>query len=184
MKVIRKLKIETNDVCVGDQINVKLDGFGKFTATAQRVSDNEMLFLFDEVITMRPMNRIDTNAGGFESSDMNDWLHKVFLKAFSKKIRNSIIDISLPTYEEIFGCDDFCTNNIESNNDEQFDLMKLHKNKIAFFENKSQWYWLRNKTKPEFSAASFARVNANGHAYYYHASNSGGVRPEFWMKKI
>ena len=50
MKVTRKVQFKTNEICVGDQITVRLSGFGKFTATAQRVTDKGILFLFDEVI--------------------------------------------------------------------------------------------------------------------------------------
>ena len=39
MKVTRKVQFKTNEICVGDQITVRLSGFGKFTATAQRVAD-------------------------------------------------------------------------------------------------------------------------------------------------
>lgn len=41
MKVARKVQFKTNEICVGDQITVRLSGFGKFTATAQRVADKE-----------------------------------------------------------------------------------------------------------------------------------------------
>ena len=41
--------------------------------------------------------------------------------------------------------------------------------------------WLRNATKKEFSSAGFARVDYDGSANYYGASNSCGVRPEFWL---
>ena len=50
MKVTRKVQFKTNEICVGDRITVRLSGFGKFTATAQRVTDKGILFLFDEVI--------------------------------------------------------------------------------------------------------------------------------------
>lgn len=37
------------------------------------------------------------------------------------------------------------------------------------------WYWLRDVV----SSAYFAGVNGRGHAHYYNASNSSGVRPAF-----
>lgn len=61
MKVTRKVTFKTNEVCVGDQITVKLNGFGKFTATAQKVTDKGILFLFDEIIAKHPMNESETN---------------------------------------------------------------------------------------------------------------------------
>ena len=41
MKVTRKVQFKTNEISVGDQISVKLHGFGKFTATAQKVTDTD-----------------------------------------------------------------------------------------------------------------------------------------------
>ena len=43
--------------------------------------------------------------------------------------------------------------------------------------------WLRNATKEEFSSAYFAFVDNSGNANSGGASNSGGVRPEFWLVK-
>ena len=63
MKVARKVQFKTNEICVGDQITVRLSGFGKFTATAQRVTDKGILFLFDEVIARHPMNETNVVYG-------------------------------------------------------------------------------------------------------------------------
>ena len=50
LKVTRKVEFKTEDFCVGDQISVKLKGFGKFTATVQKITDEGVLFMFDEEI--------------------------------------------------------------------------------------------------------------------------------------
>lgn len=39
MKVTRKMQFKTEDICVGDQITVKLAGLGKFTATVVKVTE-------------------------------------------------------------------------------------------------------------------------------------------------
>ena len=59
--------------------------------------------------------------------------------------------------------------------------MKQRRNRVAYYKNDCEFGWLRNATKKEFSSASFARVNNNGDTYYTGASNSRGVRPEFWL---
>lgn len=183
MKVTRKVTFKTNEVCVGDQITVRLSGFGKFTATAQKVTDKGILFLFDEVIARHPMNKSNTNSSGFDDSDMKRWLNEVVLRAFPEKLRCRVTDITLPTYGEIFGHDydkDFYAN-FEPDEDEQFELMKRRGNRVCDFENDWCWWWLRNATKQDVSATTFAFVHHCGDASYGLASNSSGVRPVFWL---
>lgn len=180
MKVTRKVQFKTNEICVGDQINVKLQGFGRFTATAQKVTDKGILFLFDEVIARHSMNESNTNKGGFDSSDMKRWLNEVVLRAFPEKLRNKVTEITLPTYGEIFGHDDFYEN-FEPDDDEQFEMMKRRGNRVCDFEDDWCWWWLRNATKESLSSAIFAYVNSYGRPNYYAASHSSGVRPEFWL---
>lgn len=182
MKVARKVQFKTNEICVGDQITVRLSGFGKFTATAQRVTDKGILFLFDEVIARHPMNETNnTNEGGFDKSDMRRWLRETVLPAFPEKLRTRIREITLPTYGEIFGHDDFYEN--FEPDDEQFELMKRRGNRVCDFEDDWCWWWLRNATKRSVSSADFAYVSGSGYANYGTASHSGGVRPEFWLVK-
>ena len=182
MKVTRKVQFKTNEICVGDQITVRLSGFGKFTATAQRVTDKGILFLFDEVIVRHLMNETNTNEGGFDKSDMCRWLRETVLPAFPEKLRTRIREITLPTYGEIFGHDDFYEN-FEPDNDEQFELMKRRGNRVCDFEDDWCWWWLRNATKKNVSSANFASVDGVGLAYCGNASTSSGVRPEFWLVK-
>jgi len=182
MKVTRKVQFKTNEICVGDRITVRLSGFGKFTATAQRVTDKGILFLFDEVIARHLMNETNTNEGGFDKSDMCRWLRETVLPAFPEKLRTRIREITLPTYGEIFGHDDFYEN-FEPDDDEQFELMKRRGNRVCDFEDDWCWWWLRNATKRSVSSAAFAVVGSGGGTGYAGASGSGGVRPEFWLVK-
>lgn len=180
MKVTRKVQFKTNEISVGDQISVKLHGFGKFTATAQKVTDKGILFLFDEVIARHSMNDSNTNKGGFDGSDMKKWLNEVVLRAFPEKLRNKVTEITLPTYGEIFGHDDFYEN-FEPDNDEQFEMMKRRGNRVCDFEDDWCWWWLRNAAKENVSSAYFAVVNNFGNTICVFASYFGGVRPEFWL---
>ena len=59
--------------------------------------------------------------------------------------------------------------------------MKQRRNRVAYYKNDCEFGWLRNATKKEFSSANFARVNDIGSTFYYAASTSHGVRPEFWL---
>ena len=184
MKVLRKQEIETTNIQVGDQIVIPLAELGEFTATAHKVTDEGVMFIFDNYITCRPMNNRSTNKGGFEKSDLKKWMDTVLLMAFPEELRDKIYGLTLPTVGQIVGHEDEWDNkNLESDSDEQLPLMKECKNRIACFEDQLTWGWLRNATKEEFSSAGFAGVGGLGHADYGHASGSGGVRPEFWLVK-
>lgn len=180
MKVKRKVQFKTNEICVGDQINVKLRGFGRFKATAQKVADKEVLFLFDEIIAWYPTNESNTNSGGFDDSDTKRWLNEVILPAFPKKLRNKVTEITLPTYGEIFGHDDFYEN-FEPDEDEQLELMKQSKNRVCNFRGDLFGWRLRNAAKEGVSSIDFASVNVMGFSSSWSASKSFGVRPEFRM---
>lgn len=184
MKVLRKQEIETTNIQVGDQIVIPLAELGEFTATAHKVTDEGVMFIFDNYITCRPMNNRSTNKGGFEKSDLKKWMDTVLLMAFPEELRDKIYGLTLPTVGQIVGHEDEWDNkNLESDSDEQLPLMKECKNRIACFEDQLTWGWLRNATKEEFSSAYFAGVYYCGSASYFSASNSVGVRPEFWLVK-
>ena len=59
--------------------------------------------------------------------------------------------------------------------------MKQIRNRVAYYKNDCEFGWLRNATKKEFSSADFARVFRSGVTACYDASDSIGVRPEFWL---
>lgn len=184
MKVLRKQEINTANIQVGDQMVIPLAELGEFTATAHEVTDEGVMFIFDDYVTRRPMNNRDTNKGGFEKSDLKKWMDTVLFMAFPEELRNKIYGLTLPTVGQIVGHEDEWDNkNLEPDIDEQLPLMKKCKNRIACFEDQLAWGWLRNATKEEFSSAIFARVADLGAAGSNSASASNGVRPEFWLVK-
>lgn len=183
MKVLRKQEIDTANIQVGDQMVIPLAELGEFTATAHKVTDEGVMFIFDDYVTRRPMNNRDTNKGGFEKSDLKKWMDTVLFMSFPEELRDKIYSLTLPTVGQIVGHEDEWDNkNLEADTDEQLPLMKECKNRIACFEDQLTWGWLRNATKEEFSSADFAHVYGGG-AASYGASYSRGVRPEFWLVK-
>lgn len=184
MKVLRKQEIDTANIQVGDQMVIPLAELGAFTVTAHKVTDEGVMFIFDDYVTRRPMNNRNTNKGGFEKSDLKKWMDTVLYMAFPEELRDKIYGLTLPTVGQIVGHEDEWDNkNLEPDTNEQLPLMKKCKNRIACFEDQLAWGWLRNATKEEFSSASFALVYANGDSACYAASYSYGVRPEFWLVK-
>lgn len=184
MKVLRKQEIDTANIQVGDQMVIPLAELGEFTATAHKVTDEGVMFIFDDYVTRRPMNNRNTNKGGFEKSDLKKWMDTVLYMAFPEELRDKIYGLTLPTVGQIVGHEDEWDNkNLEPDTNEQLPLMKKCKNRIACFEDQLAWGWLRNATKEEFSSANFAVVYYGGHTNYGNASYSCGVRPEFWLVK-
>lgn len=181
MKVLRMRENEVKNYRIGDQIVIPLAEFGEFTATAQKITDEGTLFLFDDCVSRRPMNNKCTNKGGFEKTDLRKWIGDVLLPAFPDNFKKRIENLTIPTYGQIFGHDGWCNDLIKPDNDEQFPLMTKRKNHIADFENDYEWYWLQNATKKELSATGFAIVAGRGDAIYYGASDSLGVRPVFLL---
>lgn len=184
MKVLKKQEIDTANIQVGDQMVIPLAELGAFTVTAHKVTDEGVMFIFDDYVTRRPMNNRNTNKGGFEKSDLKKWMDTVLYMAFPEELRDKIYGLTLPTVGQIVGHEDEWDNkNLEPDTNEQLPLMKKCKNRIACFEDQLAWGWLRNATKEEFSSAYFAFVYDSGDADCGGASASLGVRPEFWLVK-
>ena len=172
------------NVELGDKTFMELDGLGEFAATVHKVTDYKVMLIFDDYVAKRPMNESGTNKGGFEDSDLNKWLHTEFVKALPYSIRASLTDVTIPTVGEMFGWDDeWDRNHFEADNDKQLPLMKQIRNRVAYYNNKCEFGWLRNATKKEFSAANFAAVGNGGVTSCDGASYSCGVRPEIWLVK-
>ena len=186
MKVLRKQEVEVQDIQkiqVGDQIVVPLAEFGDFTATAQKITDKGILFMFDDCVAEQPMNDDWTNKGGYAKSKLKKWMDTVLMSAFPEELQERIQDLTLPTYGQMFGHDDWYERAIEPDDDEQLPLMAKRKNRVADFNDDYEWYWLQNATKKDYSAVYFAYVNGNGPAHCSDASASYGVRPVFWLVK-
>lgn len=170
------------DIKVRDQIVIPLGDLGTFTATAQKVTDGKVLFIFDDYIAEHPMNENGSNEGGYEKSDLKKWIENDLFKMFPKALRDHISGLSISTLGEICGWDNkWDREHFEADGDELLPLMKQRRNRVAYYNNECKCGWLRNATKKEFSSAHFAFVDTYGNATFGAASSSLGVRPEFWL---
>lgn len=186
---VPKQEYDLSSIKVGDRITVNLEEMGKFKATAYDVTDNDVLFIFDDYITGRPMNekpmnKKPTNEGGYEKSDLKKWIDTYLYNSFPLELKTRMLELTIPTVGQIIGWDDQWNRmHLEPDGDEQLPLMKNIRNRVAYFNNECGCGWLRNATKKEYSLACFAVVNTTGNAYFTGASDSGGVRPYFRLKK-
>ena len=172
------------NIKVGDQIEIPLGNLGTFTATAQVITEDKVLFIFYDYVAKRPMNENRSNDGGYDESDLKKWidteLYKMFPEAFRKRMRG----LTIPTVGEIHGWGDaWDSTHFEHDDYAQLPLMKQRRNRVAYYKNECEFGWLRNATRKEFSSANFALVTSGGDTNYELASNSRGVRPEFWLEK-
>lgn len=174
-----KMMVHPRDIKVGDQIEVPLDGIGTFTATAHQITDEGILFIFNDCIACKQMNSNGGNKGGFEKSELIDWMGSTLYDAFPEELKKRLRYITLPSYGQMFGHDEWYEKAIEPDKDEQLPLMKIRKNRICTYENDNCWYWLRNATKKDYSSDSFANVDGDGDADWSGASADDGVRPAF-----
>ena len=149
---------------LGDKINIPITGYGSFTATCHKIENGRAYFVFDECIDVRAMNKVDTTEGGFENSDLYEWLNTELINKFPKELRKRIDNLTIPSVGEVFG-------------DERLPLMENRDYRVSKYKNRIVWYWLRDVV----SAAGFACVSHGGYASYANASDSNGVRPSFWL---
>ena len=170
------------DIEVGDKMMIPLGNLGTFTATVQKITNDKVLFIFDDYVAKRLMNEDGGNVGGYDKSDLKKWIDTELYNMFPAVLKQRMIGLSIPTLGEICGWDDeWDRNHIEADGDEQLPLMKQRRNRIAYYNNDCAWGWLRNATKKQFSSADFAAVTYDGATNYDDASVSNGVRPEFWL---
>lgn len=174
-----KMMVSPKDIKVGDQIEVPLDDIGTFMATAHQITDEGILFIFDDCIARKPMNSNGGNKGGFEKSELSEWMESTLYNAFPEELKKRLRYVTLPSYGQMFGHDEWYEKAIEPDKDEQLPLMKIRKKRICTYENDNCWYWLKNATKEDYSSECFAYVVNIGYAFYNYSNNSDGVRPVF-----
>lgn len=176
MMITRRTAINTDQIMVADRITVD-----KYTATCQKITQKGALFLLDQYLDRAyPMNKKDTNQGGYEASDLRKTLQsEEVLKIFAGyRDRMQPFDngdlLRIPTYGEIFGGKD--GRYFETDGHKQWTLMKDSKNRISFQDNFPRWGWLQNQ---HFSRTDFAVVSTTGRPNYDSASSFNCVRPVF-----
>lgn len=163
---------DLNDIKVGDHIPVKLTGFGSFTATVHRVTDDEVLFIMDEYIALKPM------------IGLQKWLDTVVYDAFPEDLKRRVKYITIPSVGLMFGWEDeLYKNNFSREYDEQLPLMKQRRYRVAYFNNNISSGWLRNRTKPDGLFDEHAFVNSSGDVSSGSTECLYGVRPVFELTR-
>lgn len=182
LKVRRTEKLKTDLFHVGDVIRFRMTTGEKVEMLAVKSEFDGMIFCFVDCLAEEySMNEDNTNAGGWEESDLRKKLNGEILGCFPVKIGSKLVPfengdyIRIPTEKEVFGENKYGED--EPDGVEQWKPMKWRRNRIAFqgLNGAWEWYWLQNRAAN--SAAGFAFVDGNGFADCHAASYAGGVRP-------
>lgn len=189
MKVNRTITTDVTEFQVNDAIAFTLNDGEEVHALAVKQEEDGMLFCFVDCLKDElPMNEENSNRGGYDASDLRVKLNGEILDRFPADLKALMLPFAsgdllrLPTEREIFGENKYGEKEDESV--EQWQPMKLRRNRIAFQGDNGdiEWYWLQNKMKN--SASNFARVSDNGHAGATAAAYSIGVRPAFKIRNL
>lgn len=185
MKVQRLTEIEINNpnqIKIGDRIRINED----FTATCQKIGKKSAIFLFDRYLDdARPMNKKDTNTGGYEASDLRLYLLNLEdddmfdgIRNCMKRFKNGDL-LRIPTVEELLGSNYVCGRSYKSlSNKKQWALMSDRDSRSAYRPNSSipELGWLQNI---HFDSKNFCCVNAFGILKNMRSSSHLGVRIVF-----
>ena len=140
MKIERMTEIETPDIQIGDRLHV-----GRYTATCQKVTEKGATFLLDQYLDRpMPMNKKNTNHGGYDNSDLRKYLQSDAalndfeeIRPYMKPWNNGDL-LRIPYYGEMFDNndrDDF----VEPDSNEQWPLMKDAHNRVASRCGEPEW---------------------------------------------
>ena len=177
MKLERMVEIETSDIEVGDRIHI-----AHYTATCQEITQKGALFLLDQYLDKAyPMNRRNTNKGGYPESDLRKALQSDEVLGIFAGIRDYMVPfdngdlLRIPFAGELFG--DELSKWCKQDGYKQWPLMRDRRNRLASRYGDYEWGWLQNKDKS--SPTNFYHVNGSGGISAWGASAVTGVRLAF-----
>lgn len=183
VEIIQQVKMddfeEVGEWQMGDIIRFTLLTGEPVEAQCQRVDENGATFFLTHCLEdERPMNHEDTNEGGWDESDLREYLNTSILSDFPDAIRKHMKPIykddllTLPAVEDIFGEWDFDRWEPKEGAEPNWPLMKHRQ-----YRSKGNWWWGRSADAT--NATYFCAVNASGNASSDIASNSLGLAPAF-----
>jgi hypothetical protein len=180
-------------LAVGDELQVELK---TGEAVAFQLADLCMgtggrpCFILKECLKdEKPMNKTNTNKGGWKKSFMREWLNetifhqlpdelqaivmpRVIKQKLGSKTVETVDKLWLPSHTEMFGADaEWAPADTE---DAQLALFRTERSRVKECAGRGTWwYWLRS---PHGSTSTdFCYVSSNGSAHNHTASTSRGV---------
>ena len=181
---------------VGDSIRCTLKDGSEATFDVLALNPyqpNSAVLGFRDLHWEMVVNEERTNAGGWRDCKMrkdfesvilpllpDDLVASIIPRKIVQRLRGSELEstdkIWAPSYTEVFGTDRG-TDLTGDVGDTQFEFFKSKKNRIKFFKDDVNYWWLRSPLATH--STGFWGVSYGGYMGYYGATNSGGVCPCF-----
>ena len=181
MKVSREVTMKADRIEIGDRIKVKFVG-EKHTATAIRQDPDGTLFLLDDCLDeAQPMNEDGGTDGGYEESDLRDYL-RCKASELPDKLRRKMVPFENGDYLTLLTIEEACGYDTGFNSCEgQIPWMKDRRHRIVTRKGEEyEYWWLRGVV----SASAFASVYLSGIAHGDGAGYARGVRPAFKISNL
>ena len=168
----------------GDTLSFLLNDGEAIEAMAVKQESDGTVYITVDCLAEEYALQEDGNYGdGYESCDLRKKLNEEILERFPEELRKMMVPfengdlLRIPTEREIFGKNEYGIK--EPDTVQQFECMKLRRNRIAFQGKNGpwEWYWLQNRGV--YSATDACFVDSGGDAGGVGASGSFGVRPLF-----
>lgn len=163
----------------GDIIRSTLLTGERIEAQCQLVDEDGAIFCLTHCLDEeRPMNEENTNEGGWDESDLRNYLNTKILEEFPKALLNRMKPIyeddllTLPSIEDIYGERDFDSWKPKEGAEPNWPLMKYRQ-----YRCKGNWWWVRSAYYGY--ATTFCLVGTGGDANFSRASYSNGLAPAF-----
>lgn len=176
-----------------DQIPIILKNGEFVTLTVGHDEKGKTYFCFEDcIVDERPMNKRDTNLGGWAATSMRQWLNTTLLALLPDEIQDVIKPtrivqvlngekvmtqdkIFLFSKTQMFGKGEWSELEPE---DTQIDIFRTEKNRVKECAGHGTWsYFLR--TPYDGYTNSFCMVSSTGYAGNSGASHGRGVAPGF-----
>ena len=168
----------------GDTLSFLLnDGEAIEAMAVKQESDGTVYITVDCLAEECALQENGNYGNGYEDCDLRKRLNGEVLERFPEELRQRMVPFAngdllrIPTEREIFGKNTYGVK--EPDTVQQFECMKLRRNRIAFQGKNGpwEWYWLQNRSVHSATYACY--VGSAGIATANGASDSLGVRPLF-----
>lgn len=175
------------DVTPRSEIDFTMNSGETATGVVLEVNNGVAEMVFKNCLDKRrPMNKKNTNEGGFEASDLRKVLNSEILEDMPTWLREIMVPfengdfLRLLREKELHGENKY--GEPDSEDVKQFEMMKDRRYRIVFRGNTGEWEWYWVENAAVASSALFALCSSDGNAYSASASSSDGVRPRFRIR--
>ena len=176
-------------------LRILVSGFNHYKGHGDTENaDNHILFTFRHCVTTKRMNPTDTNAGGYNDTELKKYLEEVFALGLKQVIGDYLYSVRrllsigtggswawytntvfLPTEREVWRSSVRAHPEWDGGTTGQYHIFVHTAYKVKRFNGSRNWWC----SSPHGSVASyFCAVSSHIHAHYNAASSVGGVSPD------